>query len=89
MSTVLWVERDGALQRSFGFSGPGAASEFVSRMKALADTMGHHPTWSVAGGTVAVRTTTHDAGDTVTAKDHALALAIDELFRTFGHNLPA
>ena len=40
-----------------------------------AEKMNHHPTWSNTWNQVDIHLTTHDAGNTVTEKDHALAQA--------------
>ncbi|RYF45357.1 MAG: hypothetical protein EOO39_51465 [Cytophagaceae bacterium] len=41
--------------------------------------MDHHPWWSNVYNQVTINLSTHDAGNTVTQKDHELAAAIDKL----------
>ena len=42
-----------------------------------AEKMNHHPNWSNVYNKVIISLNTHDAGNTVTERDHALAKAID------------
>ncbi len=46
----------------------------------VAEEMNHHPWWSNVYNKVAIELTTHDAGNTVTEKDLALARRIDEIY---------
>jgi 4a-hydroxytetrahydrobiopterin dehydratase len=48
-----------------------------------AERLAHHPNWSNVYNTVDIKLTTHDAGNTVTEKDHKLAAAIDKAFKKF------
>ncbi len=45
----------------------------------VAEKMDHHPSWTNVYNKVDFELSTHDAGDTVTEKDHTLANAIDKL----------
>jgi len=45
----------------------------------IAEKMYHHPNWSNVYNTVVIELTTHDAGNTVTDRDHRLAKAISKL----------
>ncbi|MBL7952729.1 MAG: 4a-hydroxytetrahydrobiopterin dehydratase [Flavobacteriales bacterium] len=79
MSDNGWVIDNGALCRTFKFKDFSAAFAFMARVAMLAEKRDHHPDWSNAYGTVHIALSTHDAGGTVTAKDHELAAAIDRL----------
>jgi 4a-hydroxytetrahydrobiopterin dehydratase len=41
--------------------------------------MNHHPRWTNTYNTVEIWLSTHDAGDTITIKDHKLSEKIDEI----------
>ena len=75
----MWIENDQKLQRTFQFKDFSEAFGFMTRVALLAEQQNHHPWWSNVWNTVTIELTTHDAGNTVTEKDHALAKAIDAL----------
>ncbi|MDR7128683.1 4a-hydroxytetrahydrobiopterin dehydratase [Algoriphagus sp. 4150] len=75
----MWKEEDNKLKKTFKFSNFQEAFAFMTRVAFLAEGMQHHPNWSNVYDTVVIELTTHDAGNTVTKKDHALAKAIDVL----------
>lgn len=45
----------------------------------IAEQQHHHPDWSNSYNTVTINLSTHDEDDAITAKDHRLAIAIDEI----------
>ncbi|MEK9596336.1 MAG: 4a-hydroxytetrahydrobiopterin dehydratase [Rhodospirillaceae bacterium] len=67
-----------AIRRQFTFADFNAAFGFMTRVAILAEKADHHPEWSNVYNRVEITLTTHDAGG-VTAKDTALATAIDAL----------
>ncbi len=67
------------LSREFVFDDFVAAFGFMSRVALLAEKAEHHPNWQNVYNRVSIQLTTHDAGNTVTDKDLALAQAINEL----------
>ena len=67
-----------ALTQDFKFKDFSEAFAFMTRVALLAQSANHHPEWSNVYNKVSIRLTTHDAGG-VTAKDVALAKAIDKL----------
>lgn len=75
----MWKEADNQLQRTFKFNDFVEAFGFMSQVALIAEKMEHHPNWSNVYNTVEITLTTHDAGNTVTEKDRALAAAIDQL----------
>ncbi len=79
MSTPDWKLVDGALERSFKFADFSEAFAFMTRVALLAEKQSHHPTWTNTYNQLSIRLSTHDAGDAVTEKDHALAAAINGL----------
>ena len=74
-----WTERDGALHREFLFENFSEAWAFMSRVALAAEKADHHPNWSNVWNTVTIALTSHDAGNTVTARDRKLAATIDGL----------
>jgi len=73
----MWTETNHALTRTFRFADFRAAFAFLTAVAAEAERQQHHPWFSNEYNVVEFRLTTHDAGNTVTAHDHALAAAID------------
>lgn len=76
---MSWKEIDNKLVREFKFENFIEAFGFMSSVALIAEKMDHHPNWSNAYSTVTIELTTHDAGNTVTEKDHKLANAINKL----------
>lgn len=79
MSDRAWIESDDKLRREFRFRDFSEAFAFMTRVALVAEKMDHHPEWSNVYNTVSIALNTHSAGGKVTAKDHALAAAIDAL----------
>lgn len=74
-----WTEADDKLSRTFTFEDFTEAWGFMSRVALLAEKANHHPNWSNVWNRVEIELTSHDAGNTVTDRDRALAEAIDKL----------
>ncbi|MBX2914363.1 MAG: 4a-hydroxytetrahydrobiopterin dehydratase [Cyclobacteriaceae bacterium] len=75
----MWVEENNRLTRTFRFNDFTEAFGFMTRVALIAEKMDHHPYWTNVYNTVTIELSTHDAGNTVTEKDHTLAKAIDQL----------
>lgn len=75
----MWQETDNKLIRQFTFADFTEAFAFMTRVALIAEKMDHHPFWTNVYNKVTIELTTHDAGNTVTDKDRALADAIDKL----------
>lgn len=75
----MWEEKNNTLYRSFRFRDFSEAFAFMTRVALEAEKMNHHPLWKNVWNTVEIWLSTHDAGDVVTEKDHALARQIDAL----------
>jgi 4a-hydroxytetrahydrobiopterin dehydratase len=75
-----WIYDEGsdAISHDFKFKDFSEAFAFMTRVALLAEATNHHPEWSNVYNKVSIVLTTHDAGG-VTAKDIALAKAIDKL----------
>ncbi len=74
-----WTLENDMLSREFVFDDFVAAFGFMSRVALLAEKAEHHPNWQNVYNRVSIQLTTHDAGNTVTDKDLALAQAINGL----------
>ncbi|UXE66664.1 MAG: 4a-hydroxytetrahydrobiopterin dehydratase [Chryseotalea sp. WA131a] len=75
----MWKEENNRLIKTFKFSNFVEAFGFMTKVALLAEKQNHHPFWTNVYNTVTIELNTHDAGDIVTDKDHALAKAIDEV----------
>ncbi len=75
----MWKEEPSKLVKVFKFKDFIEAFAFMTKVALIAEKMNHHPNWSNVYNTVTIELSTHDAGNTVTAKDRALAKAIDAL----------
>ena len=76
-----WTLQDNALKRDFEFPGFVEAFGFMTQVALLAEKADHHPSWHNVYNLVSITLTTHDAGNTVTEKDTALADAISGLIQ--------
>ncbi len=80
----MWKKIDEAdgksyLIKEFKFKNFIEAFSFMTKVALLAEKANHHPDWSNVYNKVIIKLNTHDAGDTVTAKDIALSESIDKL----------
>jgi 4a-hydroxytetrahydrobiopterin dehydratase len=78
-----WVECDGTLFRKFEFADFAEAFAFITKVAAVAERLDHHPDWSQSWNVVEITLSSHDAGRTVTARDHKLADEINRVFDQF------
>lgn len=75
----MWQKQDNRLYKKFEFNNFSEAFAFMTRVAIEAEKANHHPYWSNVWNTVEIWLNTHDAGNIVTEKDHALANTIDNL----------
>jgi 4a-hydroxytetrahydrobiopterin dehydratase len=75
-----WKEEQNALTKTFVFADFAAALAWMVKVGFAIEKMNHHPEWTNIYNRVVVKLTTHDAGNTVTAKDRALAELLDTLY---------
>ena len=73
----MWTETDNSLRNSFRFADFKMAFAFLTDVAAEAERLDHHPWFSNEYNVVEFRLCSHDAGNTVTKRDHRLAEAID------------
>ena len=76
---MTWQDVDGKLTKSFTFGAFLEGIAFVQQVGELAELLDHHPDIDVRWRTVTIAVNTHDAGNTITAKDHELAARVDAL----------
>ena len=74
--STMWKETDNSLQGTFIFMDFTQAFAFMTEVAIVAEKQNHHPNWSNVWNKVSFELNTHDAGGTVTPKDHKLAEAI-------------
>jgi 4a-hydroxytetrahydrobiopterin dehydratase len=74
-----WTRDQNHLIRTFQFANFQEAFAFLVRVAFLAESHNHHPEIYNVYRNVTLRLSTHDAGNTVTEKDVALAEAINSL----------
>lgn len=79
----MWKEENNKLQATFKFKNFMEAFAFMTEVAFHAEKQGHHPNWDNVYNTVNIHLTTHDAGNTVTEKDHKLAKAITTVFEKY------
>lgn len=73
-----WRHEDDKLKKTFELSNFQAAVSFIVRLSFHAEELNHHPEIQNVYNTVDIALTTHDAGNTVTEMDTALAKRIEE-----------
>lgn len=76
---MSWQKQNNHLEKTFTFKNYKEVMVFVNKVADTANQQNHHPQMIVDFKQVVIRMTTHDAGNTVTEKDHQLASAIDSL----------
>ncbi len=76
----MWKEQDNKLYKAFTFKDFSQAFAFMTRVAFEAEKMDHHPLWTNVYNKVEIWLNTHDAGNTVTAKDRILAERIELIF---------
>ena len=77
-----WKEENDKLVRKFEFENFIAAFTFLNKVAELAEQHRHHPEIYNVYNKVTLTLSTHDAGNTITEKDRALASAIDSIVQS-------
>lgn len=76
---LMWTEQNNALYKKFEFKDFSETFAFMTRVAMEAEKMNHHPLWTNVYNSLEIWLNTHDAGDTITEKDHKLAKKIDSI----------
>jgi 4a-hydroxytetrahydrobiopterin dehydratase len=77
-----WTESANSLEKTFKFETFEAAMLFMQQAAIKISELDHHPTWTNTYNQIHVVLQTHDAGNSVTEKDWALAHTLDALYIT-------
>jgi len=80
MNVEHWINDGNAITRTFKFESFTAAFVFMTRVAFEAERQNHHPDWRNSYNMVAIKLSTHDAGNIVTDNDIKLARAINSIF---------
>lgn len=75
-----WEESLKFLKKTYEFNNFIEAFGWMTMVGLAAEKMNHHPEWSNTYNKVSVKLCTHEAGNTVTFKDHKLASIMDAIF---------
>ncbi len=78
-----WTEKEDALQKTYSFADFTTAMAFMVKASYACEKLNHHPEWTNVYNRLHVKLNTHDAGNTVTEKDHRLAALLDEVYLQF------
>lgn len=73
----MWKEENDMLCKTFMFNTFADAINWMQKAVPQIDKLNHHPEWTNVYNKVIVVLRTHDAGNTVTAKDYELAKMLD------------
>ena len=76
---MSWTEKNNSLEKEFIFKDFKQAFGFLQQVAFIAEKANHHPTIVNTYNKVTLQLNTHDAGNTVTNKDHELAKKIDAI----------
>lgn len=79
----MWKEENNTLTASFKFKDFRQAFAFMTEVAFHAEKMDHHPEWKNVYNTVDITLRTHDAGNTVTDRDHKLAKKIESVSQRY------
>ncbi len=77
----LWVQTESSLHQHLEFKDFAEAWAYMNAVAIEAEKQDHHPNWSNVWNQVTIDLTSHDKGNTVTARDRKLAAAADEALR--------
>ncbi|MCH2023967.1 MAG: 4a-hydroxytetrahydrobiopterin dehydratase [Saprospiraceae bacterium] len=79
----MFIEENNRLKATCTFDNFVTAFTFMTEVAFWAEKQNHHPNWSNVYNTVEIELTSHDAGNTVTDRDHKLAKKIEQLYQKY------
>ncbi len=79
----MFTEKNNALHAIFTFADFKEAFAFMTEVAFYAEKQNHHPNWYNVYNRVEINLTTHDAGNTVTDRDHKLAKSIEKVYQKY------
>jgi len=74
-----WQEIDSKLCKTFVFANFVEALAWMVKAGFEIEKLNHHPEWKNTYNKIEVKLCTHDAGNTITEKDHELARILDTI----------
>lgn len=80
---TTWIEKDNSLQKTFRFPSFIQALTWMLETSFAIEELDHHPEWTNVYDKVHVVLRTHDADNTITEKDRALATILDDAYDSF------
>jgi len=75
----MWEIRENKLYKRFKFDDFTQAIKFINQIAELANRVDHHPSILNNYNVVEIWLCTHDENNQITAKDHELAIMINEI----------
>lgn len=78
-----WKEENNKLYKQYKFKDFTATLAFMVQAGFAIEKLNHHPEWKNVYNRLDVWLCTHDAGNTVTDKDHQLASLLDGIYNSF------
>lgn len=79
----MFTPNDDALEATLEFKDFAQTMAYMVEASFQIEQQHHHPEWTNVYNKLTIRLTTHDAGNTITDKDHALAKALTELYHRY------
>ncbi|MCH2188649.1 4a-hydroxytetrahydrobiopterin dehydratase [Candidatus Gracilibacteria bacterium] len=77
---MTFIENDNRLEKIFEFNTYDDAIKFINKVANISETVNHHPDILLFDYKyVKISSTTHDAGNTITAKDTYITDLIDKI----------
>ena len=82
----MWQSTEAGLYQAFEFADFSEAFDFMTKVAAVAEQAQHHPRWTNEWNRVEIWLLSHEAGNSITDKDHQLAKEIDQLAKQGNEN---
>jgi 4a-hydroxytetrahydrobiopterin dehydratase len=82
----MWQSPEEGLYQAFEFVDFAEAFGFMTKVAAVAEQAQHHPRWTNEWNRVEIWLLSHEAGNSITDKDHQLAKEIDQLAKQGNEN---
>ena len=79
----MFTQKDNYLEATLKFDTFVQAFAYMTEAAFHIEQQNHHPEWSNVYNTVTIQLTTHDAGNSVTQKDHDLAAVLTQLYQKY------
>ena len=80
---VIWTQKQQGLCCSLQFPDFLTTMKFVQELAGIAEQLNHHPEWRNVYCRLDICLRTHDAGNAITEKDHALSAEINRILLSY------